>query len=224
MKSKAYSLLAFILIGLSIYIYSSKSKLQEKFFPQYVAAACSPISQFPTGDFVADSNQAIFNNEPVENTLEEPLLAENNKAVLGETSAEKWIDIDLSDQTITAKEGDKTVQKYKISSGKWAPTPKGKFRIYSKLKYSTMSGGDKSKNTYYYLPNVPYVMFFNGAYGIHGTYWHNNFGVPMSHGCVNMSITDAGRLFDWAHPIVPEGALSVSATSSNPGTKVIVHE
>jgi lipoprotein-anchoring transpeptidase ErfK/SrfK len=50
----------------------------------------------------------------------------------------------------------------------------------------------------YYLPNVPYVMYFYEGYGLHGTYWHNNFGHPMSHGCVNFTIEDAGWLFDFA--------------------------
>jgi lipoprotein-anchoring transpeptidase ErfK/SrfK len=50
----------------------------------------------------------------------------------------------------------------------------------------------------YYLPNVPYTMYFYGGYGLHGTYWHNNFGTPMSHGCVNLSTADSGWLFDWA--------------------------
>lgn len=50
----------------------------------------------------------------------------------------------------------------------------------------------------YYLPDVPYVMYFYRGYGLHGTYWHNNFGVPMSHGCVNLRTEDAAWLFDWA--------------------------
>ncbi|MDX1378970.1 MAG: L,D-transpeptidase, partial [Anaerolineales bacterium] len=50
----------------------------------------------------------------------------------------------------------------------------------------------------YYLPDVPYIMYFHGSYGLHGTYWHNNFGTPMSHGCVNLTIEDAGWLYNWA--------------------------
>jgi lipoprotein-anchoring transpeptidase ErfK/SrfK len=50
----------------------------------------------------------------------------------------------------------------------------------------------------YYLEGVPYVMYFYRDYAIHGTYWHNNFGTPMSHGCVNVNTPDAGWLFNWA--------------------------
>jgi lipoprotein-anchoring transpeptidase ErfK/SrfK len=72
------------------------------------------------------------------------------------------------------------------------PTVTGKYHIYVKLLSTTMSGED------YYLPNVPYTMYFYKGYGIHGTYWHNNFGHPMSHGCVNMYTPDAKWLFNWA--------------------------
>jgi lipoprotein-anchoring transpeptidase ErfK/SrfK len=68
----------------------------------------------------------------------------------------------------------------------------GTFNIYIKLAATTMEGED------YYLPNVPYTMFFYKDYGIHGTYWHNNFGHPMSHGCVNVSTPAAAWLFGWA--------------------------
>ena len=61
-----------------------------------------------------------------------------------------------------------------------------------------MAGGSKALGTYYYLPNVPCTMYFYKGYGLHGTYWHNNFGHPMSHGCVNMKTEEACTLFDWA--------------------------
>ena len=68
-----------------------------------------------------------------------------------------------------------------------------------------MSGGNRAIGTYYYLPGVPWVQFFGNAqipwsrgYSFHGTYWHNNFGHPMSHGCINMKTPDAKWLYDWA--------------------------
>jgi len=87
-----------------------------------------------------------------------------------------------------------------------------------------MEGGNRSLNTYYYLPNVPYVMFFNKDIGIHGTYWHQNFGKPMSHGCVNSPTPIAEKLFYWTDPQVPEGQWAIRATADNPGTRVVVHE
>ena len=97
------------------------------------------------------------------------------------------------------------------------PTMVGEFRVYLKLTATAMAGPG------YYLPGVPYTMYFYGGYALHGTYWHNNFGNPMSHGCVNLSTEDARRLFEWADPILPSGASQVRASNSNPGTLVVVH-
>ena len=72
------------------------------------------------------------------------------------------------------------------------PTVAGQFRIQTKLVSTRMRGPG------YDLPNVPYTMYFYRGYAIHGTYWHNNFGHPMSHGCVNLRTADAAWLFDWA--------------------------
>jgi lipoprotein-anchoring transpeptidase ErfK/SrfK len=72
------------------------------------------------------------------------------------------------------------------------PTPVGEYAIYSKVRSQTMSGPG------YSLPNVEFVSYFYSSYAIHGTYWHNNFGQPMSHGCVNMRNTDAEWLYTWA--------------------------
>ncbi len=106
---------------------------------------------------------------------------------------ERWIDIDLSEQRLYAYEGDTVVASFVVSTGTAQyPTVTGQFRIYVKYVSTTMSGPG------YYLPNVPYTMYFYRGYGIHGTYWHNNFGTPMSHGCVNMRTSDAAWLFDWA--------------------------
>ena len=69
---------------------------------------------------------------------------------------------------------------------------RGTFRIYVKYRSTPMSGPG------YYLPAVPHTMYFYGGYAIHGAYWHNNFGRPMSHGCVNMRLADAAALFNWA--------------------------
>lgn len=73
------------------------------------------------------------------------------------------------------------------------------------LSNITITGG--AGDDEYFLPAVPYVMYFHGNYGLHGTYWHNNFGQPMSHGCVNLPTDAAQWLFNWA-PI---------------GTKVVTH-
>jgi lipoprotein-anchoring transpeptidase ErfK/SrfK len=105
----------------------------------------------------------------------------------------RWVDVDLSDQMLYAYDGDELVNSFLVSTGTWAhPTVIGQFAIYVKYRYADMSGPG------YYLPDVPYTMYFYKDYGLHGTYWHNNFGTPMSHGCVNLRTEDAGWLFDWA--------------------------
>lgn len=110
---------------------------------------------------------------------------------------ERWIDVNLTTQTLTAYEGDVPVLTTLISSGlARTPTVTGQFRIYLTYTSQTMDGRRLGYN--YYLENVPYVMYFYKDYALHGTFWHNNFGTPMSHGCVNMRTSDAEWLFYWA--------------------------
>jgi lipoprotein-anchoring transpeptidase ErfK/SrfK len=112
----------------------------------------------------------------------------------------KWIEIDLSEQRIFAHEGQSTVLKGRVSTGiSRYPTIKGRFKIYAKYRSTRMRGPG------YNLPNVPWTMFYRGDFAIHGAYWHNSFGRPMSHGCVNMKPAEAKWLFEWA----PKGTLVV---------------
>ena len=185
------------------------------------------------GNFNETASMAIFNGEIINypktslaNQFSQALSQQQNEAVLGTTNAqgeEKWIEISLDEQKLRAWEGNKLVMEYPISSGKWAPTPTGTFNIWYKTRSQLMSGGSKELGTYYYLPNVPHNMFFHQGYALHGAYWHNNFGQPMSHGCVNEPLANAAQIFEWAGPVVPEGANVVRATAENPGTRVLVH-
>jgi len=105
----------------------------------------------------------------------------------------KWIDVNLSTQMLTAYSGQTAVFQTAVSTGTWrTPTVAGTYQIYVKYTSAGMSGPG------YNLPNVPYVMYFYRGYGLHGTYWHNNFGTPMSHGCVNLPTAAAKWVFDWA--------------------------
>jgi lipoprotein-anchoring transpeptidase ErfK/SrfK len=113
-------------------------------------------------------------------------------------NSERWIDVDLSKQEVYAYDGEQIVNTFIVSTGTWEhPTVTGQYRIYVKYLYDDMSGPG------YYLPDVPYTMYFYKGYSFHGTYWHSNFGTPMSHGCVNMRTEDAAWLFDFS----PEGTL-----------------
>ena len=130
--------------------------------------------------------------------------SEKNINILGDTAG-KRIEINLSSQRVLAFEGGTKVNEFVVSTGLWGRTPTGSFTIQRKVSSTTMSGGNRAIGTYYYLPGVPWVQFFGNAqipwsrgFSFHGTYWHNNFGHPMSHGCINMKTPDAKWLYDWA--------------------------
>ncbi|HLY26278.1 MAG TPA: L,D-transpeptidase [Aggregatilineales bacterium] len=110
-----------------------------------------------------------------------------------------WIAVDLYDQVLTAYDGDKMIYTTLVSTGIAKPgmgTNHGLFRIWGRFRASDMSG-DMGGPDAYNLPQVPYVMFFDGAISLHGTYWHDGFGYRHSHGCVNLSIADAHWIYDW---------------------------
>jgi lipoprotein-anchoring transpeptidase ErfK/SrfK len=136
--------------------------------------------------------------------------------VLGEETAtgEKHIYINLETQTLTAYQANTEYMQVPISSGKWHPTPIGEFSIWEKVRATRMTGGTGAD--YYDLPNVPYVMFFSGpgapasaGFGLHGAYWHDNFGHPMSHGCINMRTVDVQKLYDWVGANDPKTAITI---------------
>jgi lipoprotein-anchoring transpeptidase ErfK/SrfK len=105
----------------------------------------------------------------------------------------RWIKIELSDQRLSAMNGSTLVRAFMVSTGKRrTPTPTGTYAIQSKFRATRMRGEG------YNIPNVPYAMFYSGNYAIHGADWHNSFGTPVSHGCVNMRVSSAAWLYDWA--------------------------
>lgn len=170
----------------------------------------------------------IFNSQKIIPPSVDISQKELATRVLGESAetGEKRVYVDLTHQTLSAYEGDSLFMQTLISSGKWFPTPAGEYTVWVKLKATRMSGGEGAD--YYDLPNVPYVMFFYNkeiskgrGFSLHGAYWHNNFGHPMSHGCVNMRIIDAQKLYDWIDPPTKEN--TTYADADNPGTKVIIY-
>jgi lipoprotein-anchoring transpeptidase ErfK/SrfK len=105
----------------------------------------------------------------------------------------KKIVVRLNQQRVYAYENGQLVRTVLASTGLPAtPTVQGTYRIYIKREAQTMTGPG------YYLPDVPYVMYFYQGYGLHGTYWHDNFGRPMSHGCVNLPTPEAKWFYEWA--------------------------
>lgn len=108
-------------------------------------------------------------------------------------SNKRWLEVNVTTQRLIAWEGNKPVYAVIVSTGKYAtPTPTGVFAIQSKIRSARMQGDD------YDVPNVPYTMFYDGNYAIHGAYWHNRFGTPVSHGCVNVAPDKASWFYRWA--------------------------
>lgn len=112
-------------------------------------------------------------------------------------SSQHWIQIDLSDQRLTAWEGNTPVFSIIVSTGRAEDmTPTGVYSIEDKYRTARMQGEHQGER--YDIPDVPYTMYFSGSYAIHGAYWHSNFGTPVSSGCINVPVEGAAWLFDWA--------------------------
>lgn len=139
----------------------------------------------------------------------------------GITATEKWIDVNLYEQTLAAYEGDRMVYATLVSSGlpRW-PTQQGLFRVWGKLQAGRMTGGFGGAD-YYFLEDVPWTLYFTEGYALHGAYWHDRFGFRHSHGCVNMPLADAQWLFDWVTPATSAYNWSLP-TTEDPGTWVWV--
>jgi len=190
------SLLVFVFFGFRdkyIYPYISHLRLGSKAYEQEIAEKKGEYED--TGKEIAWLSKKI-DFQPPEIELDDVLA---QKVLSADPST--WIDINLSSQTLCLFHGGGT-NCFLVSTGNpWTPTPTGTYYIWIKLASTTMSGPG------YYLPGVPWTMYFNRGYGIHGTYWHNNFGHTMSHGCVNMRTPEAGFVY---------ARVSV-------GTRVVVH-
>lgn len=143
-------------------------------------------------------------------------------------AAERWIDVDLEAQVLTAYEGERPVYATLVSTGKGhgddpTATPRGASRIWVKLRTTDMTNlEDEDASRYYAIEEVPWVMFFRQGFGLHGAFWHRSFGHVRSHGCVNLSPLDAERLFRWAGPRLPAGWTAALPTDYDPGTVVRV--
>ena len=141
------------------------------------------------------------------------------------TTTEKWIDVDLSKQELVAYQGRKQVKKFIISSGTAAtPTVTGTFRIWAKTPIQDMYGGNRAAGSSYYMEDVQWVQYFYNDYGFHAADWHNNFGEPMSHGCVHLRTDEAKWLFDWASPAMSPTDGWLISDQETPGTLVVVRE
>ena len=145
---------------------------------------------------------------------------------------ERWIDINVKTQTLVAYVGTRPVYATMVSSGKESSvkekdhrTPRGEWRIREKHLTTTMDGnGTAAGDLPYSIEDVPYVAYFHKSYAVHGAFWHSNYGVRMSHGCVNLAPLDAKWVFFFTDPQVPAGWHGVWATEKSPGSRVVIHE
>ncbi len=158
-----------------------------------IAAAIVGLPALNLGQMTPSSSEAIA--APMNAVESPPRVAQwiENEMYALRQSQRRWIEIDLTGQRLIAWEGDRQVYAVFVSTGTYAtPTPTGVYEIYVKYPEAPMSGPG------YHIPDVPYVMYYDGNYGIHGAYWHNNFGTPMSRGCTNVALDHAAWLYSWA--------------------------
>ncbi|MBU1069656.1 L,D-transpeptidase [Myxococcota bacterium] len=142
----------------------------------------------------------------------------------GLAPCEKWIEINVSMQTLVAYEGEEPVYMAPFSSGlKKYPTRYGIFRVWAKKAISDMTSGMGATEKYS-VDDVPWAMFFFLGQALHGAYWHTDFGNRRSHGCVNLTPIDAKWIYEWMEPAVPPGWLEVYVNEDSPvpGTTVVV--
>lgn len=220
--------LAFLIVGSFLLFLASFVYIQIQAHQKEPCANSESCIKDLSGKKQANSKGVFMGREVTAPALpENPVIAQTlTQNVLGETTADnKRIFVDLTNQKLFAYEGPNRIFEFDVSTGKWGWTPTGNFRIWIWLRYTRMTGG--SGSTYYDLPNVPYTMFFyndavpkHRGYALHGAYWHNNFGHPMSHGCVNLRIDDAEKLFYWTNPTAKG---TTYPTEENPGTLITIY-
>lgn len=131
---------------------------------------------------------------------------------------ERWIDVSLAEQVTVAYEGREPVFAALVSTAPHGGTPPGSYRVYRKYRTQTMANLAGSRSQYDFR-QVPWAQFYSGRFGIHAALWHDRFGHPVSHGCINLSPVDAERLFRFTGPALPPGW---HALSTDAGTRVVV--
>lgn len=147
----------------------------------------------------------------------------------GVGATERWIDVSLNEQTLAAYEGNRMVFSTLVSTGiSRFPTVQGVYRIYYKVEEKKMSGGEPGDDLYF-LEDVLWQMFFYQGYALHASYWHDIFGLPTSHGCVNLSPRDALWLYGWTTasqtiPSPPRRHGKGVVAKRTLGTAVWIHE
>lgn len=133
---------------------------------------------------------------------------------------DKKIVINLNEQKLSAYENGRAVMTARVSTGLYeGDTPKGEFSVERKQPSRHMAA-DESRGNGFDLPGVPWVSFISWTgVSMHGTYWHNGYGEPRSHGCINLSPQAAKWLYRWTNPVVPP---EEDYVETKDGTRVLV--
>ena len=184
---------------LRLRVVHSNLNYDEIFVPVTIANAGAPPAAKPEADAEADAAAEKPEAAAEEKPAPTPVVFRTDAPADGE----RWIEVDISDQKLTAWQGDVPIFETIVSTGKPGfRTLPGEFAVYLRFEKTRMRGVD------YDTPDVPWTMFYDGDFAIHGAYWHNNFGTPVSHGCVNLRVEEAKALYEWA----------------SKGTRVVVNE
>ena len=176
---------------------------QGSFFPQGIEAIPPSVSETPTTQHLITTQDDVL--EVTQGEAPEPTLATSDPTQTstppattppaGSESAH-WADVNLEEQTVTLMDGYIPTSTFVLSSGAPGhPTPTGVFHVYAKVFAQSLSGcvdGDC-----YYYPNVHWATWFYEDYGFHEAYWNEDFGTPVSHGCLNLTYSDAQAVYDW---------------------------
>jgi len=185
--STALTLTIFNLPGNEVSAQTKKSEIQSKTSIQQKTNLRQNTNNKP-------NNKPKVKKKPFVQKIDAQLLSRiDNRMESLRDSNQRWIQVNLKKQTLTAWQGNNLVYSARISSGrKQDPTLLGTFRIQLKKELTRMKGEDYDRE------NVPHAMFYDGNYAIHGAYWHKAFGTPVSRGCVNLTPKQAKLLYDWA--------------------------
>lgn len=182
-----------------------------------------------TGEWVENAGNPMFDNKIVASFPQKSSKEETTEVLgshVGADGSEKWIEVDISDQKLYAWEGNRKVYEFLVSTGRPGyDTIQGEFSVWRKVRNQAYRGGSRERGDYYYLPNVPYSLFFHQGYAIHGAYWHNDFGIKRrSSGCVNVKPDEAEVIYHWAGPAMSSDVGATNSSADNPGVRVVVHE
>lgn len=156
--------------------------------------------------------------------MKQPFPSKEIKIPDNVNNEEYWIDVDLSKKILTLFKYDSPLFSTYVAVGQpYFPTLTGTYRIQTKLLKARMDGGPPQFPEPYDLKDVPYTMYYNGSYAIHGTYWHDKFGSRQSHGCTNLTQGDAKYIFEHASPYLEKDKIVINSSDKTPGTIVFNH-